>query len=176
MLGVYLGNIFIICLSSTLLLGLFVLYIWPLKMSVDHENKLPWYYPCLCRSRKKAGLNGMSFVNYVFTKPNALTVAELEMIENRTLEKSNLALQRQNTVQIDNLQKKYGNKKVVDGLSLTMHRGEILVLLGHNGAGKTTTISMLTGIVSPTKGVATAFGKNLFGDPGELKDFIGICP
>ena len=64
----------------------------------------------------------------------------------------------------------------MDGLSLTMYRGEILVLLGHNGAGKTTTIEMLTGSVKPTKGVAEAFGMNLFGDQNELRDFIGICP
>ncbi len=51
-----------------------------------------------------------------------------------------------------NLIKIYGNRKVVDNLSLTLKKGEIIGLLGPNGAGKTTTFYMIVGIVRPTSG------------------------
>ena len=57
---------------------------------------------------------------------------------------------------IEKLVKKFGNKKAVNNLSLTLFKNEILVLLGHNGAGKTTTINMLTGLTKPTSGAANA--------------------
>ena len=43
-----------------------------------------------------------------------------------------------------------------------MYSGQIFALLGHNGAGKTTTISILTGLIEPTKGHAEVFGINIF--------------
>jgi len=63
--------------------------------------------------------------------------------------------QNEDSLKIRNLVKKFGKKTAVDDLSLTVFKNEILVLLGHNGAGKTTTISMLTGLLKPTKGEAT---------------------
>lgn len=50
------------------------------------------------------------------------------------------------------LWKLYGNKPVVQGVSLTLNSGEILGLLGPNGAGKTTTVGMLYGAVVPNRG------------------------
>jgi len=58
---------------------------------------------------------------------------------------------------ISNLFKRYGNKNVVDDLSLTIYQNEILVLLGHNGAGKTTTLNILTGLIKATSGTAVAY-------------------
>ena len=55
-------------------------------------------------------------------------------------------------VKLRGLRKEFGDKVAVSGLDLTMYEGEIFVLLGHNGAGKTTTISMLTGLIPPTRG------------------------
>jgi ATP-binding cassette subfamily A (ABC1) protein 3 len=43
-----------------------------------------------------------------------------------------------------------------------MYSGQIFALLGHNGAGKTTAISMLTGLIEPTKGNAEVFGIDIF--------------
>ena len=51
-----------------------------------------------------------------------------------------------------NLSKKYGNKTVVNGIDLSVKRGEIVGLLGPNGAGKTTSFYMITGMVKPTSG------------------------
>lgn len=55
-------------------------------------------------------------------------------------------------IRADNLFKQYGNKKVVDGISLEVQQGEIVGLLGPNGAGKTTTFYMIVGLVRPQGG------------------------
>ncbi|TMW71093.1 ABC transporter ATP-binding protein [Alteribacter natronophilus] len=54
-----------------------------------------------------------------------------------------------------------GGKKIVDGLSFDMKKGEILGLLGPNGAGKTTTIRMIVGLMSKTDGSVTINGRDL---------------
>jgi lipopolysaccharide export system ATP-binding protein len=54
-----------------------------------------------------------------------------------------------------NLVKCYGERKVVDGVSLELAQGEIVGLLGPNGAGKTTTFHMITGFIRPEQGTIT---------------------
>lgn len=55
-------------------------------------------------------------------------------------------------ISIKNLSKSYGAEKAVDGLNLTIEKGEFYGFLGPNGAGKTTTIRMITGILEPDEG------------------------
>ncbi|MGA9420901.1 MAG: ABC transporter ATP-binding protein [Rhodanobacteraceae bacterium] len=55
--------------------------------------------------------------------------------------------------------KHYGNVQALDGIDLSVHRGEILALLGPNGAGKTTAVSLLLGLVRPDAGNALLFGQ-----------------
>lgn len=69
-----------------------------------------------------------------------------------------------------------GIKTAVDRLSLTMYEGQITALLGHNGAGKTTTISMLTGLLAPSGGDATIYGKSIKESMDELRSMMGVCP
>lgn len=55
-------------------------------------------------------------------------------------------------LEIKNVSKKYGKRKIIDGLSLKVEEGQIYGFLGPNGAGKTTTIKMITGLVSLDSG------------------------
>jgi len=65
------------------------------------------------------------------------------------------------TLLIEGLQKTYGGRRVVDGVSFTVSRGEVVGLLGRNGAGKTTSFDMVLGLVKPEKGSITLNGKDL---------------
>jgi len=67
-------------------------------------------------------------------------------------------------IKTDLLAKNYGRVRAVDGISLSVKKGEIYGFLGLNGAGKTTTIRMLLGMVRPTSGVSYLFGKRV--NPG----------
>lgn len=55
-------------------------------------------------------------------------------------------------LEINNLAKSYDGKKIVDGISMKVKRGEVVGLLGPNGAGKTTTFYMVVGILRPDEG------------------------
>ncbi len=58
----------------------------------------------------------------------------------------------------DNLGKRFGSLVVVDGVSFSVARGEIVGFLGPNGAGKTTTLAMLLGLLRPTRGRVRVLG------------------
>jgi ABC-2 type transport system ATP-binding protein len=62
-------------------------------------------------------------------------------------------------VRTDRLTKRYGERAAVDGVTLTVRRGEVYGFLGPNGAGKTTTLRMVLGLVRPTSGTATVLGR-----------------
>ncbi|MCP1354559.1 ABC transporter ATP-binding protein [Aneurinibacillus migulanus] len=67
----------------------------------------------------------------------------------------------QTVIQIRNLTKKIGRKKLVDSLTFDIKRGEVFGFLGPNGAGKTTTIRMMVGLMSATKGEVIIEGKSI---------------
>jgi ABC-2 type transport system ATP-binding protein len=66
------------------------------------------------------------------------------------------------------LTKRYGTRRVVNGVNLTVRRGDVFGLLGPNGSGKTTTIRMLLGLVLPTSGQIELFGDAL-AHPGWMR-------
>ncbi|HEU4800017.1 MAG TPA: ABC transporter ATP-binding protein [Gemmatimonadales bacterium] len=71
------------------------------------------------------------------------------------------------------LRKVFGDIVAVEGLDLTVARGEIFGLLGPNGSGKTTTIRMLTGLMAPTSGGAEVAGIDVVRAPEEVRRRIG---
>jgi ABC-2 type transport system ATP-binding protein len=77
-------------------------------------------------------------------------------------------------IKISNLTKMYGNLVAVNNLSLDIYKGEIFGILGPNGAGKTTIINMISGMLSPTEGDISIFGK--LSNKNILKTRIGLCP
>ncbi len=80
-------------------------------------------------------------------------------------------------IRTDALTKIYpGDIRAVDGLDLSVGRGEIFGLLGPNGAGKTTTAGMLTTRVIPTSGKALVGGVDVVAHPALAKRLIGVVP
>jgi ABC-2 type transport system ATP-binding protein len=77
---------------------------------------------------------------------------------------------------IRDLHKFYGTQPAVNGISFSIPRGEIFGLLGPNGAGKTTTISMLSGLMEPTRGTITLLGMDLAKNMIHAKGKIGLVP
>ncbi len=73
-----------------------------------------------------------------------------------------------------NLIKYYGNKRVVQGVSLSVEQGEIVGLLGPNGAGKTTTFYMVVGFIRPSEGTVFLDGETLTGLPMYRRARLGI--
>ena len=61
-------------------------------------------------------------------------------------------------IELRNLQKAWGGKSALIGLSLEVRKGEVFGLLGHNGAGKSTTLGILLGQVFPDEGEALIGG------------------
>ena len=76
--------------------------------------------------------------------------------------------------QCTGLQKRYGDVVAVDGLSLSVRRGECFGLLGPNGAGKTTTIEILEGLLAPDAGDVQVLGLRWASDEHELRQRLGI--
>jgi len=79
-------------------------------------------------------------------------------------------------VEIDHLSKTFGSRTVVDDLSFSVDRGEVLGFLGPNGAGKSTTMKMLTGFLPPSAGTARVAGHDVRTAPLELKRALGYLP
>jgi daunorubicin resistance ABC transporter ATP-binding subunit len=76
-------------------------------------------------------------------------------------------------IEAESLTRTFGEFRAVDGLSLSVDRGEVFGLLGPNGAGKTTTIRMLTTLLAPTSGTARVCGFDVMKQPGEIRRRIG---
>ena len=79
-------------------------------------------------------------------------------------------------IQIENVTKRYGDQVALDGISFTVHKGEILAFLGPNGAGKSTAMNILTGYISSTEGNVRIDGIDMLKNPEEAKKKIGYLP
>ena len=76
-------------------------------------------------------------------------------------------------VTADDLVKRFGDRRVVDGVDIRVPTGSIYGVLGPNGAGKTTTLRMLLGIIEPDGGTRTLLGHER---PREVSDRVGYLP
>lgn len=79
-------------------------------------------------------------------------------------------------LRIEQLTKKYGDKRAVDNLSLHIQKGEIYGFIGHNGAGKTTTIKSCAGILNFEEGEIYVDGISVLENPIEVKRRIAYIP
>jgi ABC-2 type transport system ATP-binding protein len=79
-------------------------------------------------------------------------------------------------IEVNALQKLYGDLRAVQGLSFRVAPGEVLGLVGPNGAGKTTTLRSLAGIVVPTSGQIRIAGHDLAADPVAAKQALAFIP
>ncbi|KKR31083.1 MAG: ABC-type transport system, ATP-binding component [Candidatus Gottesmanbacteria bacterium GW2011_GWA2_41_12] len=77
-------------------------------------------------------------------------------------------------LEVKDLTKKFDKFTAVDNISFSVKEGEIVGLLGPNGAGKTTTIQMLLGVLSPTSGQISYFGKQLASNRGEIMQQVNF--
>jgi ABC-2 type transport system ATP-binding protein len=77
---------------------------------------------------------------------------------------------------VSDLQKSFGERQAVRGVSFRVARGEIFGMLGPNGAGKTTTISMITGLLPPDGGSITVDGLDLRTQATAVKEKLGLVP
>lgn len=79
-------------------------------------------------------------------------------------------------VEVKNLEKKFKDKHVLNGISFTVNKGEILGFLGPNGAGKSTTINILTGALGYEGGDISFKGKDIKKNLLHFKQHIGVVP
>jgi len=76
-------------------------------------------------------------------------------------------------IEVKNLVKDFGGRRVLNGISFEVEKGEVFGYLGPNGAGKTTTLRIILGLLNPTSGEAMVMGKNLAEDD-EARKKIGV--
>lgn len=79
-------------------------------------------------------------------------------------------------IEVCNLEKKYGDKRVLKGLNFSIDSGEVVGLLGLNGAGKSTTMNIITGYLSPTAGSVRIDGYDIMKEPMKARRLIGYLP
>lgn len=68
----------------------------------------------------------------------------------------------------------YVKKEILHGVSLTVHRGEIVALLGGNGSGKSTVLKTIAGLLRPTKGTVLFNGQNISSKTVHARQQMGI--
>lgn len=79
-------------------------------------------------------------------------------------------------IEVENLQKAFGRRLAVKGVTFRVEPGEVVGLLGPNGAGKTTTLRMLATTLRPTGGRARVAGYDVVREPQKVRAAIGVLP
>lgn len=76
-------------------------------------------------------------------------------------------------IDVEGINKHFGDKQVVKDLSMQVHEGEIFGFLGPNGSGKTTSIRMLCGLLTPDSGSGTCLGLDVLRESAAIKRQVG---
>ena len=76
-------------------------------------------------------------------------------------------------IDVQGLTKRYGDRTVVDGLTMQVRRGEIYGFLGPNGSGKTTSIRMMCGLLTPDAGSGRTLGLDVVREAAAIKKRVG---
>jgi ABC-2 type transport system ATP-binding protein len=85
-------------------------------------------------------------------------------------------MQESDALVVRGLVKRFGGFTAVNGLDLTVRRGELYALLGPNGAGKTTSLRIVAGLLAPDAGQITVCGVDRLRDPVEAKRLVAWLP
>ncbi len=85
----------------------------------------------------------------------------------------NATLNTDLVIDVHDLNKRFGDKHVVNDVSLQVSRGEILGFLGPNGSGKTTCIRLMCGLLTPDSGSGTCLGFDIVRESEEIKRHVG---
>jgi ABC-type multidrug transport system fused ATPase/permease subunit len=129
----------------------------------NHINNIVYFMPCIqnCYDNVKEA-----------EKIEALETEVLQLSE--TLHKVNF----EDSLELRNIEWKYpeADKKVLDGLNLTVHKGEAIALIGSSGAGKTTLADMIMGLYIPQSGTVEMDGVDIYSIPREWSKLIGYVP
>ena len=80
----------------------------------------------------------------------------------------------ENIVEVNGLERIFGQNRAVDGMTFHVKQGEVFGLLGPNGAGKTTTVRLLNGILPPSGGTAQVFGLDPLMDGQRIREQTGV--
>jgi ABC-type multidrug transport system ATPase subunit len=153
------------------LLGWYLVAVYPGEYGVPRE----WNFPCSDLADWAAGL----------FQPGRSTHDEVPLIGELSSElkpsaSAGAPATGEHCIDLRGLTKYYGAQREtpsVDGLTLGVHGGEVLALLGHNGAGKTTTLSMLVGMTPATRyQKATVLGLDLSTQMDAIRARISYCP
>ena len=79
-------------------------------------------------------------------------------------------------IELNDVAKYFGEVRAVDGITLTVPRGQFFAVLGPNAAGKTTTIKMIVGLIKPTRGSARVAGFDIQKQPLEARARLSYVP
>jgi len=79
-------------------------------------------------------------------------------------------------IELKDLVKKFGDLTAVNGINLSVPKGEFFAVLGPNAAGKTTTIKMIAGLIKPTTGSVIVAGYNIQSEPLQARKRLAYVP
>ncbi len=77
-------------------------------------------------------------------------------------------------IQLQNISRLFGSNCAINSISFSVEEGEVFGLLGPNGSGKTTLVRLLNGVLAPTSGKATVFGRDVTVDGSYIRARTGV--